>query len=92
MLVEVRMYVKGSYLKPMVGVVVLDLQDVIVYGEEVAGGRHPVGQHESLGGVAEVQVGQHPGDQVLAGKDGGNFGHEALHRSNGNAGILLLNE
>jgi hypothetical protein len=27
----------------------------------------------------------------LAGKDGGNFGHEALYSANGDAGILLYN-
>jgi hypothetical protein len=49
----------------------------------------PVGQHEGLRSVAEVQVGQHPRDEVLPGEDGGNLGHEALHRSHGNARVLL---
>jgi hypothetical protein len=29
---------------------------------------------------------------TILGKDGGNFGHEALYSANGDAGILLLNE
>lgn len=33
-----------SYLEAVVGVVVLDGQDVVVDGEEVSAGGHPVGQ------------------------------------------------
>jgi len=35
------------------------------------------------------QVCQHPGDEVLAGENGGNLRHEALHGADGDPGILL---
>ena len=53
---------------------------MIVDGEVVAAGGHPVGQHQRLVHVGQVQVVEEPKDQILAREHRGNLGQETLHR------------